>query len=71
MKRLLLIFFLFVGTQAVWSQDLLPKPNPARLVNDAADVLSPEQEAILEQRLVALDDSTSNQIAVVTIKSLN
>ncbi len=54
-----------------WSQDLLPKPNPPRLVNDAADVLSSEQEGILEERLVALDDSTSNQIAIVTIKTLN
>lgn len=54
-----------------WSQDLLPRPNPPRLVNDAADVLSTEQEGILEQRLVALDDSTSNQIAIVTIKTLN
>lgn len=54
-----------------WSQDLLPKPNPPRLVNDQADVLSSEQEGILEERLVALDDSTSNQIAIVTIKTLN
>ena len=71
MKRLFLIFFLVVTTGIVWAQDLLPKPNPTRLVNDAADVLSHEQEAILEERLVALDDSTSNQIAIVTIKSLN
>ncbi len=33
--------------------------------------MSPEQVAILEARLVALDDSTSNQIAIVTIPTLN
>ncbi|MGQ7398861.1 TPM domain-containing protein, partial [Streptococcus suis] len=33
--------------------------------------LSADQAAILEQKLVALDDSTSNQIAVVLIKSLD
>lgn len=71
MKRLLLTFLLFTVSVAVWSQDLLPKPNPPKLVNDAAHVLSREQVAILEERLVALDDSTSNQIVIVTIPSLN
>lgn len=34
-----------------------------------AGVLSPEQVEILEHKLVALDDSTSNQIAIVLIKT--
>lgn len=54
-----------------WAQDILPKPNPPRLVNDYVGVLSPQQNAALEQKLVALDDSTSNQIAIVLIKTLN
>jgi uncharacterized protein len=33
--------------------------------------LSPEQKQILEQKLVAIDDSSSNQIAIVLIKTLN
>lgn len=45
------------------------RPMPARLVNDFANVLTPEQEAALEQKLVAYDDSTSNQIAVVTVNT--
>lgn len=53
------------------AQNILPKPNPPRLVNDAAGVLSPEQRQILEQKLVALDDSTSNQIAIVLISTLD
>lgn len=44
-----------------------PRPVPERLVNDFADVLTSSQVMALESRLVAFDDSTSNQIAVVTI----
>ncbi len=71
MKRLVLILIALLGLQMLKAQNILPKPNPPRLVNDAAGVLSPEQREILEQKLVALDDSTSNQVAVVLIKSLN
>lgn len=38
---------------------------------DNAGVLSAEQREILENKLVALNDSTSNQIAIVTVKTLN
>lgn len=70
MKKLLfiLVTLFFVGTG--FAQNVLPRPNPPRLVNDAAQVLLPEQVEILERKLVALDDSTSNQITVVLIRSL-
>lgn len=71
MKRLFYIlaaFFLLV-TQTQ-GQELLPKPNPPRLVVDKAGVLSAEQRQILEDQLVALDDSTSNQICIVTLPTL-
>lgn len=50
----------------------IPKaPNPPRLVNDlTGKVLQPDQIAHLEQKLVAYDDSTSIQIAVVIVNSL-
>lgn len=70
MKRILLILITVLSMSAGFGQNVLPKPNPPRLVNDAAGVLSPEQVEILERKLVALDDSTSNQIAVVLIKDL-
>jgi uncharacterized protein len=70
MKKLFFIFFTALSFAVVSAQNVLPKPNPPRLVNDAAGVLSPEQVEILEHKLVALDDSTSNQIAVVLIKTL-
>lgn len=69
-KILFLLLFSLAGFFAI-AQNVLPKPNPPRLMNDAAGVLSAEQVAILEQKLVALDDSTSNQIAVVLIKTLD
>lgn len=49
--------------------DLPARPVPSRLVNDLADVLSDGQEQALESKLVAFDDSTSTQIAVVTIRT--
>src|ERR1700755_1899729 len=53
------------------AQNIPPKPQPPKLVNDLAGVLSPDEESRLEQKLVAYDDSTSNQIAIVLIKTLN
>ncbi len=46
------------------------RPDPQRLVNDLAKVFTPEQVSTLENTLVAFDDSTSNQIVVVTVKDM-
>lgn len=53
-----------------FAQNVPAKPSPPRLVNDFANVLSPEQRQILEQRLVDLDNTSSNQIAIVTVPDL-
>jgi len=67
--------WLFIGMlfACTWlhAQEVLPRPNPPRLVTDQAGVLSESERQALEQKLVALDDSSSNQIAVVLIKTLN
>jgi uncharacterized protein len=67
--------WLFIGMlfACTWlhAQEVLPRPNPPRLVTDQAGVLSASEIQALEQKLVALDDSSSNQIAVVLIKTLN
>ena len=67
--------WLFIGMlfACTWlhAQEVLPRPNPPRLVTDQAGVLSAGELQALEQKLVALDDSSSNQIAVVLIKTLN
>jgi uncharacterized protein len=71
MSRLhLLILFTFIGC-ASFAQDLPPRPDPPRLVNDFASLLSNEQVEALERKLVAYDDSTSTQVAVVIIHSTN
>lgn len=54
-----------------WSQQIPPKPNPPKLVNDLAGVLSADEEQRLEQQLVAYDDSTSNQVAIVLVNTLD
>ncbi|HPL93529.1 MAG TPA: TPM domain-containing protein [Paludibacteraceae bacterium] len=46
------------------------KPNPPRLVNDFAGIFAPNELQQLEQYLVLVDDSTSNQIVVVTVNDL-
>jgi uncharacterized protein len=46
------------------------RPSPPRLVNDFAGLFNAGEVADLERTLVAYDDSSSTQIAVVTLKSL-
>ena len=48
---------------------LPPRPSPPRLVNDLAGVLSPSEAAALERKVVALDDSTGTQVAVVLVNT--
>jgi uncharacterized protein len=67
---LMIFIFCTVQAQVVPHNLLPPKPNPAKLVNDFADLLTPEEERQLEQKLVAYDDSTSNQVLIVTVKTM-
>lgn len=50
--------------------DIVSPSKPPRLVNDFAGMLSPEEAARLESKLVAYDDSTSTQIAIVTVPTI-
>ena len=68
MKQLLSFLFLFLAVTG-YSQDIPARPNPPRLVNDFANVLSPDQREALERKLVAYDDSTSTQITIITIET--
>lgn len=73
MKKLAVIIFLLVSVCAFAQIDkIIPdRPAPPRLVNDFANVLTAEQVDVLERKLVAYDDSTSNQVAIVTIQTTN
>lgn len=54
-----------------FSQDIPERPVPPRLVNDFAGILNSEEISILERKLVAFNDSTSTQVAIVVVPSLN
>ncbi len=56
-------------TITVAAQNIPQRPNPARLVNDFANVLTKDQIESLERKLVDYDDSTSTQIVIVTVPS--
>ena len=69
MKKLLLpIFFLISFVASAQIENAIPKaPNPPRLVVDLTGTLTRDQQSALEAKLVAYDDSTSNQIVVAII----
>lgn len=69
-KNIFLIFFLLLACLSVRAQDIPPRPSPPKLVNDLANQLNPTEEAELERKLVAYDDSTSTQITVVIVPSV-
>src|SRR5699024_8396783 len=51
--------------------DCIPeRPNPPRLVNDLAQILTSQQNKALEYQLVQFARNTSNQIVVVTVDSI-
>ena len=71
MKRLttiLLVLLAFVPAALSQSEWTPAKSN--RLVNDYSHILTDEQFTSLEQRLVAFNDSTSNQIVIVITPTL-
>jgi uncharacterized protein len=70
MKKLLLFLSLIVWSVCATAQieKVVPdRPSPARLVNDFTNTLTAEQKVALEEKLVAYDDSTSNQVALVIV----
>lgn len=67
---LITILFLFQVILG-FSQNIPQRPSPPKLVNDYTNTLTPDQQAALEQKLVAYDDSTSNQVVVVIVPSTN
>src|SRR6195952_4957555 len=66
MKKLLAFLLIIISIRGL-GQQIPAKPNPARLVNDFAHVMSADEVALLESKLVAYDDSTSTQVVIVTL----
>lgn len=75
MRKLFLFLFgliALVSQAQVVPHDLLPpKPANARPVVDMANLLSPDEESQLVNRLVDYNNSTSNQIVIVTVSTLH
>ncbi|MBI3883045.1 MAG: TPM domain-containing protein [Sphingobacteriales bacterium] len=81
MKKVSYILLLFVLSffaafsqqgKAFSIQDVIKnRPSPQKLVNDYANVLTPDQKQALETKLYQFDDSTSTQITVVLVPTVN
>jgi uncharacterized protein len=71
MKRILafIVFLLPFFALAQTDGGIPARPNPPKLVNDYTGTLTPAQVQALENKLVAYDDSTSSQIAVVIVNT--
>ena len=69
--KLFLIFFVGLSVSAaIEAQDFPEKQYPPRLVNDFAGMLNGREMSELENKLVAFNDSTSTQIAIVIVNDL-
>lgn len=66
----LAVLFGTISFTRAYSQDFPERPVPPRLVNDFAGMLNNDEVNALERKLVAFNDSTSTQIAIVTLPSL-
>lgn len=63
-----LLVFGFSGT--AYSQEIPPRPDPPKLVNDFTGTLSQSQLQQLESKLLHYNDSTSTQIVVAIVRDL-
>lgn len=63
-----LLFVALIST--LWGQGIPAPMTPPRLVNDFAGLFSANQQTALETKLRKLNDETSTQIVVVTVKDL-
>ncbi|HEX2976011.1 MAG TPA: TPM domain-containing protein [Bacteroidales bacterium] len=67
----LALIFCITAAIDVFGQDIPDKPVPPRLVNDFAGMLDRNDANRLEQKLVAFNDSTSTQISIVIVPTLD
>lgn len=69
-RKIICFLLLLTGISAV-AQKIPPRPDPPKLVNDFTNTLTSDQKEALERKLYTFDDSTSSQIAVVIIQTLD
>lgn len=69
--RIAITLVFLLHTFFVFAVEFPPRPSPPRLVNDFTNTLTPNEIQALEDKLVEFDDSSSIQIAVVMLRSLD
>ena len=67
----LLVLFCTISVNRAFSQNIPDRPNPPRLVNDFAGMLNAQEVSMLEQKLLAFNDSTSTQMVILTVPTLD
>lgn len=69
--KLIFILFFFLSSNSIFCQFTIPNvPAEQTSVYDYADVLQPDEEGQLKEKLIRYSDSTTTQIVVITIESL-
>lgn len=64
------VFILFMLSISAQSVDDCYPPKPNKLVVDAGNILTDQEEKLLEQKLRTLNKETSNQVVIVTLDKL-
>jgi len=67
----ILLILLIISQITGYGQTIPARPDPPRLVNDFANILTEAQINQLENKLVYFNDTTSTQIAIVIVNSLD
>lgn len=72
LPRVLTLLILWIASPALWAQTgcIPDKPSFQTSVYDYASLLTPEQKAALEQKLIRYSDTTSTQIVVAITQDL-
>jgi len=70
MKKIIILFFVLCCHVGM-AQNIQPRPNPPKAVNDFGNMLEPFQRDALEQKLDAYNDSTSSAIVIITVQNLD
>ena len=66
-----IILLFFYGTTVFAQAEIPPKPTEQTSVYDGANLFSGFEKNALEQKLIKYADSTSTQIVVATVKTIN
>lgn len=70
MRNLIAFLLLLISLHQVSAQEFPARPSPPRLINDFTGTLSQSEVGILENKLVATNDSSGVQVAVVMLSTL-